>query len=176
MDALEAIMTRRSIRTFIDKRISDDAIRSIMEAGMSGPSCANTRPWSFLLVRDKTTLSKMADSNGRYAEPLRYADAGILVCGDMGRAFKPAPDYWIIDCAIAAQNIVLAATALGIGSVWLGTYPQMDRVEKQSRLFDLPVTIKPHSIIALGYPDSNEEKKPSSVRKYEPKRVHEACW
>lgn len=58
----------------------------------------------------------------------------------------------IVDGAIAAENICLCTHALGIGSVWLGTWPQMDRVQRQRELFDLPDTVIPHSVIALGYP------------------------
>lgn len=178
MDAIEAILTRRSVRKFTDQRISDETLNMILKAGMSGPSCANTRPWTFIVVRHKETLYKMADANHGPAEPLRNADVGILVCGDLSRAFKPAPDYWIIDAAIAAQNIVLAATALGIGSVWLGTYPQMERVENQARLHNLPDTIIPHSIIALGYPDGSEDtkKKSPSEGAFNPELVHYERW
>lgn len=160
MDALENIMTRRSVRYYTDQPIADDALETILRAGMAGPSCTNARDWSFLVTRDKYILNKMADGNGGPAGPLRRAALGILVLGDLERAFRPAPDYWIIDGAIAAQNMILAAHALGIGSVWLGTYPQMERVDKQRALFQLPETVIPHSIIAFGYPDLEAEAQP----------------
>ena len=97
----------------------------------------------------------MAEANGIYAAPLKKAAMGILVCGDLERALPQAPDYWIIDASIAAQNMTLAAHSLGLGSVWLGTWPQMERVKAQSRLFDLPDTIIPHSIIAFGFPQND---------------------
>jgi len=152
MDAIHAIMSRVSVRQYSDQEISEADLHTILEAGMSGPSCDNTRDWSFIVVRDQTTLEQMADGNGPYAAPLRTAKLGILICGDLHRAYKPAPDYWVIDGSIAAQNMILAAHALGIGSVWLGTWPEMERVHAQSRLFDLPEHIVPHSIIAFGYP------------------------
>ena len=61
-------------------------------------------------------------TNGHPAEPLRKAAAGILVCGDLDRAFRFAKDYWVIDGAIAAQNICLAAQELWLGAVWLGLF------------------------------------------------------
>ena len=152
MDAIQNIMSRISVRQYSDKEISEDALQTILEAGMSGPSCVNARDWSFIVVRNPEMLNKMADANGRPAEPLRTAKLGILVCGDLDRAFKGALDYWVVDGSIATQNMILAANALGIGSVWLGTWPQMDRVRAQSALFDLPETQVPHSIIAFGYP------------------------
>lgn len=86
---------------------------------MSGPSCVNSRDWSFIVVQNRETLRKMATGNGKPAAPLFTADAAVLICGDLTRAHSRCPEYWVIDCAIAGQNMVLAANALGIGSVWL---------------------------------------------------------
>lgn len=171
--AIDAVLSRRSIRKYTERRLSDDDIRLLLTAAMSAPSCVNSRDWSFIVVTDRDMLCRMADGNGRPAEPLRGAAAGILVCGDLSRAFQKAVEYWVIDCAIAAENICIAAQAMGIGSVWLGTWPQMDRVKNQSDLFSLPEHIVPHSIIALGYAD--EEPAPRTCV-YEPSRVHFDRW
>lgn len=152
-ETISTILKRKSVRTFSDKEIRNDDINTLLTAAMAGPSCVNSRDFSFLVIDDKEVLNKMADCNGRPAEPLRKANKAILVCGDLSKAFKGAPDYFVIDCAIATQNLILAATALNIGSVWLGTYPQMDRVNKLKELLKLPQEIIPHSIVALGYFD-----------------------
>ena len=125
MNTLDAILTRRSCREFTDKPIKSETLHQLLEAAMSGPSCVNAQDWSFVVVTDPEKLAQMADANGRPAEPLRKAAAGILVCGDLDRAFRFAKDYWVIDGAIAAQNICLAAQELGLGAVWLGTWPQI---------------------------------------------------
>lgn len=174
METLDAIFTRRSTRQFTSQPIEPEKLRQILEAAMSGPSCVNARDWSFLVVTDSELLQKMADANGSPARPLKTAAAGILICGDLERAFPRAKDYWIIDGAIAAQNISLCAQALGLGSVWLGTWPQMDRVENQRELFRLPETVIPHSIIALGYPAEDITAKRES--RYEESRVHWNQW
>ena len=80
----------------------------------------------------------------------------------------------VVALAIAAQNICLAAQELGLGAVWLGTWPQMDRVEAQQKLFGLPETIVPHSIIALGYPEADLTAPRES--RYEDDRVHFNQW
>ena len=157
MDAYENIMNRRSIRKYTSQPISEEDTRKILAAGMAAPSCTNARDWSFLVVRDRDMLNKMADANGRPAEPLRGAALGILVLGDLERAFPRAKDYWVIDGSIAAENMILAANALGIGSVWLGTWPQMERVNGLRRLFGLPENAIPHSVLAFGYPDEAPE-------------------
>ncbi len=173
MNTIETIRTRISVRKYSDKPISEEDIRTILEAGMSGPSAVNARPWSFLVVRDKDMLNKMADGNGRAAEPLRGAAMGILVCGDLARAYQGAPDYWVVDGSIAAQNMILAAHELGIGSVWLGTWPQENKIAAQAELFQLPDWIIPHSIIAFGYPEAPSTKE---KRIWEEDRVHWEQW
>lgn len=173
MELTEGVLKRRSIRSFTEQKITDEKLHIILRAGMTGPSCANTRDWSFLVVRDKETLRKMAEANGRYAQPLCQCDVGILILGDLERAFPPAKEYWVIDGAIAGQNMILAAEGLGIGSVWLGTWPQMDRVEKQRELFSLPETVVPHSVIAFGYP---AEEREGEHPDYEESQVHFERW
>ena len=173
MNAIEAIMTRTSVRQFTDQPIGDDTLRTILKAGMSGPSCVNARDWSFIVVRDRDTLNRMADANGRPAEPLRGAALAVLVCGDLTRAFSRAPEYWVIDGSIAAQNMILAAHELGVGSVWLGTWPQENRVKAQAELFGLPDTQVPHSIIAFGYPAEHPAVKAPD---WEADRVHFEKW
>ena len=173
MDAMKNILERISVRQYSDKPIADDDLRKILEAGMSGPSCKNTRDWSFVVVRDRNMLCKMADANGPAAAPLKNCQVGILVCGDLERSFELAPDYWVVDGSIAAQNMILAANALGIGSVWLGTWPQETRVRAQAELFQLPETQKPHSIIAFGY---SKEKSTKEKLLWEENRVHYEKW
>jgi len=173
MDGLQTIFTRKSVREFTDRPISQEDLHTILRAGMSGPTCVNARQWSFVAVRDRVKLLQMAEANGRPAQPLKGAALGILICGDLDRAFQPAHDYWVIDGAIAAQNMTLAAHALGIGSVWLGTWPQMDRVDRQRALFHLPDHIIPHSILAFGYP---AEETTTERDLYEEDRVHLEEW
>ena len=132
METMQNILTRRSVRKFADKPIEPDKLHTILEAAMSGPCAVNAREWAFIVVTDREKLAQMAEPNGRVARMLNQAAAAILVCGDLDRAFPPAPDFWVIDAAIAAQNMTLAANDLGIGSVWLGTWPDETRVKRQA--------------------------------------------
>lgn len=173
MDTIESIMQRISVREYADKEISANDIETILKAGMAGPSCVNSRDWAFIVVRSRDTLNKMADANGRSAEPLRTCRAAILICGDLERAYAKAPEYWTIDCSIAAQNTILAANALGIGSVWLGTWPQAQKVRAQAELFALPPQQIPHSIIAFGFPKQKSTKQKLIM---EEDRIHYEKW
>ena len=90
MDAINAIFTRRSTREFTEQPIESEKLHQILDAAMSGPCCVNARDWSFVVVTEKAKLQKMAEANGEPARPLKNAAAGILVCGDLERAFPPA--------------------------------------------------------------------------------------
>jgi nitroreductase len=173
MDVIQTIMSRRSVRAFTDQPISDELLHTLLDAATSGPSCVYAQDWDFIVVRDKQTLQGMADCNGAPAQPAKGCAVGILICGNLERAFPPAKDYWIIDGAIAGQNIVLAAAGLGLGSVWLGTYPQMERVTKMQAYFHLPEHIVPHSLIAIGYPAESEQPRP---KKPIPDCIHYEKW
>ena len=122
-------------------------------------------------------LPAMAFSNASLIIRLVFlAAAAILVCGDLDRAFPLVPDFWVIDAAIAAQNMTLAANDLGIGSVWLGTWPDEKRVKRQAAIFQLPETIVPHSILALGYPAEDIDMRAVRPSRYEENRVHVNQW
>ncbi len=173
MDTLKALATRKSVRRFTQEGITFEDIKKILTAGMSGPSCMNKRMWSFVVIRNKEVLGKLAVANGLYSTPLRESALGILVCGDMSRALSEDPDYWVIDASIATQNMVLAAHDLGIGSVWLGCWPCEDRVQEVAEVMKLPEHIVPHSILALGYA---EEPDMTERDLYESDRVHFDEW
>lgn len=175
MNVIEAIQGRRSVRKFTGEPVTDQELQTLLEAAMAGPSAVNARPWQFLVVRDPETLNKMADANGRAAEPLRGAAAAVLILGDLERAFDRAPEYWVIDGAIAGQNMCLAAVELGLGSVWLGTWPQEEKVANQRALFGLPETLVPHSIIAFGRPAEDQLAIPARGG-YEADRVRFEKW
>lgn len=172
---LDIITRRKSVRRYTEQKISEQNIKQLLEAGMSGPTAVNARPWSFVVVDDPIVLNQMADANMKYAEPLRNAPLAILVCGDLHRAFEAAKDFWVIDCAIAAQNMTLAAEALGLGSVWLGVWPVMERMHNQVKLFQLPEHIVPHSILVFGYSNDETSKKKNKFI-WEEDRVHYNSW
>ena len=172
---LKTIYERKSVRKYTDQAIEKEKMDMILKAGMSGPTAVNARPWSFIAVTDQEMLNKMADANGRAAQCLKGAKLGILICGDLERAFSRAPEYWVVDCSIAGQNMVLAAEELGLGSVWLGTWPQEDKMIRQKELFGLPESIVPHSLIAFGYPD-DEVSAQKEKKLWEEDRIHYEKW
>ena len=173
MNAVETILSRRSIRQYSQTPITDAQLQQILAAAQAGPTAVNAQDWFFIVVRDKETLAKMAEINGQAAHMLPSADVGILVCGDKQRSHI---DYWVVDASIAAQNICLAAHALGLGAVWLGTWPQEHKVAGQAALFSLPEHVVPHSIIAIGNIAEDAMPRERKVREDGEARVHYEKW
>ncbi len=174
MNTVETILARRSVRKYADEKVDREIIEEILKCGMSGPTAVNARPWSFIVVDDREELGKWADAAGRAGDIIRSSAFSTLIIGDLERAFKRAPEYWIIDGAISGQNMILAARDNGIGSVWLGVWPQQDKIEAHKAYFHLPEDKIPHSVIAFGYPAEDDSDKPHMD--YEKSRVHFNKW
>jgi nitroreductase len=169
MDTIKSIIERRSIRKYTNKEISDLELNKLLEAAMYAPSGGNAQPWDFVVIRDKEKLLRITDVHP-YSHPLKEANLAIVVCGNMKK--EKFPGLWIQDCSAATQNILLAATDLGIGSVWLGIYPEEDRVNGLKDIIEAPDHIIPFSVVSLGYPD---EKKKTPER-FSQMNVHMEKW
>jgi nitroreductase len=168
---LHFIFSRRSVRKFENKEIPADMFNDLFEAAMAAPSAVAKDPWHFLLVRDRNTLDKIVKilPNGQM---LRQAPATVIVCGDINKANCNEVSYMLQDLSAAVENILLAATALGLGSCWLGMHPRPDRVAGIRSLFSLPENIIPMCGIALGWPAENPEPR----TRFNPERVHLEKW
>jgi len=154
MDTYKAIITRRSIRVFIDKPVDDLILEKIIKAGMYAPSARNMQSWHFILCTRREILDQIPDAHP-HAKMCYEAQAAVVTCGDL--SIEPSMEYNAINCSAATQNMLLAAHEFGLGSVWLGVYPRPDRVEGITKLFRLPSGIVPVSIIALGYPGEDKD-------------------
>ena len=144
--AIENILTRRSIRSYTDQDVEPEKIEAILEAGMAAPSGKNGQPWDFIVLTRREILDEMAERLP-YAKMLREARVAIAVCAD--RTKSP---YWYVDCSAAAENILLAAHALGLGAVGTPTYPYRDRMDVVKELCGLPGSYDSLCVIPVGYP------------------------
>ena len=169
MDALTMIFTRRSVRQYMPKAVSHEAIHEILRAAMSAPSAGNERPWHFIILTDRALLDEIPKFHP-YSAMLKQAHAAILVCCDT--TLEKLKGYWVLDCAAATQNMLLAAHAKGLGSVWCGIYPTEDRVLNLRRLLKLPEHIVPFSLLPLGFPDETRD----APNRFDASRVHENAW
>jgi nitroreductase len=169
MEALEAILTRRSMRRYTEKPVSDEEVQRLLEAAMAAPSGHNRQPWHFIVVRDRATLLEVPKFHP-YSKMLGQCALAIVVCGDL--ELDGGTGFWVQDCSAATQNILVAAHAMGLGAVWLGVHPHEDLVKGVKELLDIPEKIIPLNIISVGYPA--EEKPPAN--RYNEERVHRGKW
>jgi nitroreductase len=93
---------------------------------MAAPSARNQQPWEFIVISDADLREKIP-SVCPFAQMIVDAPVAILVCGNL--KVETAQGYWVIDCAAATQNLLLAAHALGLGAVWTGVYPREERID-----------------------------------------------
>jgi len=168
---LEGILGRRSIRVFAAGEVSEETVRTLLEAAMAAPSAVARDPWRFVVVRDRALLKRIAEvlPNGQM---IADAAVGIAVCGDLEAAHDRQLSYLLQDCSAAIENLLLAAHALGLGACWLGVHPREDRIRKVSDLLDLPRQVIPVACIALGQPGEQKEAR----TRYREAYVHRDRW
>ena len=169
MEALEAIMTRKSVREFGYKPMPDDALKMILAAGMQAPSARKGLPWHFVVVEQRDALMRIPRFSP-YTKMVAEASAGILVCADT--ANERSGEYFVQDCSAATENILLAAHALGMGGVWTGVYPDEEKMEGFRKLLGIPANIAPVSFAVIGFPKKKEAAEP----RYDEARVHREKW
>lgn len=156
--AIEAIMTRKSVRRFENKAVSTDTLEIILRAGMAAPTALNTQPWKIVVVKNPQLLKEISDSmpNTRTAT----APLALVVCGDKTKMFEgEGREFWVQDCSAMTENILLAAHSLGLGAVWTGIYPNSEPVAKLSKILDLDTRLLPLCVVPVGYPAEDPEPK-----------------
>lgn len=156
--AIENIMTRTSIRQFKAQPVEQDKVDILLKAAMAAPTALNLQPWHFIVINDKETIALLSGKRPTNA-PLM-----IAVCGDTDKTMLPdgstkLPDFWVEDVSAATENLLLAAHALGLGAVWTGVYPAMDRTAEVANVLNCPQNIVPLAVVRVGYPDESPEPK-----------------
>ena len=116
---LSTLFSRRSVRLYASRDVDERLVRDMLEAAMAAPSAVAKDPWDFVVVRDRAMLAGIAQGlpNGQM---LREAALGIVVCGDLDRAHDQQLSYLLQDCSAAIENLLLAASTLGLGALLAG--------------------------------------------------------
>jgi nitroreductase len=168
---LHFIFNRRSVRKYESREIPAAMLNDLFEAAMAAPSAVAKDPWHFLLIRKRETLDKIVKilPNGQM---LRQAPAAVIVCGDINKTHANEISYMLQDLSAAVENLLLAASALGLGACWLGMHPRPDRIDNIRRLFSLPENIIPMCGISLGWPAEH----PGPRTRFNPERIHVDKW
>jgi nitroreductase len=184
MDVIEAIFHRRAVREYISEPVDREALISLVDAAIQAPSAVNQQPWSFAIVRDQNLLDRISRESKKHM----LADPPAAVASDHFRALLSDPDFqifyhapalivisavaaspWAVeDCSLAAENLMLAAHAAGLGSCWIGfAQPWLGSPSGRATL-GLPAAYIPVAPIIVGRPKSA----PSPV----PRKAPEIRW
>ena len=168
MDINAAISGRRSTRDYTDQAVDDETIRRLIDAAVRAPSASNEQPWTFTVVRDQALLDRISHAAKSYllaalpAGPesdrrrARLTDGGfqlfyhapvlILISGSSQRP-------WVAEnCALAAENLMLAAYSSGLGTCWIGLAQGYLNTADGKNALGLPAAWVPVSPIIVGYP------------------------
>lgn len=170
MEVLEAIRTRRSIRQYKATSVDNKAIELVLEAARWAPSWSNTQCWRFIVVRDssvKSGLANVLSANNSATEAIRDAPVVIVACAELGKAgyYRGEPGesatdkggwWYMFDVALAMQNLVLAARSLGLGTVYVGAFD----AKKAASILEVPQGFCVVGMTPLGYPAQEPGPRP----------------
>ncbi len=162
MDTFEAIRTRRSVRKFLDRPVEPEKLQAVLEAARMAPSWANMQCWRFVVVQDPRARARISElsyvesffaASGYKSNPaqkgLAQAPVVIVACADPERSGNVRDEhYYMTDVGIAAQTLMLAAHAVGLGTVFVGVFDE----EGVAKLLGIPAGIRIVGLFPLGYP------------------------
>lgn len=157
MTILEAIQKRYSCRNYLDKPIERQKLTEIFKAARLAPSAKNTQDWRFVLVTDKQTKAKLAQSTNR-PEIFEKAAAIIVACSNSDEVMRCGQPLGPIDVAIALDHISLLAADIGLATCWIGSFSP----DQVSPLLEIPENITIVELMAIGYP-ADEPKAPDRL-------------
>jgi nitroreductase len=162
MDLFEAIEKRRSIRKYKSEPVAKEDLKKILEAGRLAPSGGNRQPWRFIVVTDSETKKTLATAANNQ-QWLSNAHVIVIALGDMGSMATKLP-YTVSstrvgykqDPMIAVEHMILAATALGYGTCWIGAFNE----EEVKKIVKVPENFAVIALLPIGVPDDSPPQKP----------------
>lgn len=174
MEAIKCLLTRRSVRKFQDKSVDKKTVEEIIEIAQYAPSAHNKQPWEFVVIDDKKFLRDL-QTYQKYTVFAENAPMAIIVCANTEIAVKDDQNnsYADIDCALATQNLLLAAHAKGLGTCYCASAPMPIFMNGVSKSLSLPENIRPVAIVIVGHP-LYEPKQPTD--RYKVEKIHWSKW
>ena len=154
MDVIEAIKTRRSVRLFSDRDVEQEKLNRIADAGRLAPTARNEQRCRAVFIKDRKTVENIAKACDRYSW-VATAPVIIAIYADNDRKMMCGQSSKTVDCSIAMSFMMLEATELGLGSVWMGHF-DADAVKKA---IGVPEEYILAAIMPVGYPADGGEPK-----------------
>ena len=156
----DPVLMRRSVREFTDDPVSDEDATRLVEAAMSAPSARNQQAWEFVVVDDPGLIAGLSGASP-YAKPAGRAPLCIVPLGV--REDMTVPMMWEQDMGAATENVLIAATSMGLGTCWIGIAPVEERMQAVREVLGVPEDRLPFCIIAVGHPRQPFSERPSRL-------------
>ena len=179
---MENILDRKSVRSYNGDTIPAAVMEDLLRAAMSAPTGMDIRPWSFVVLTDKSQYETIFEGNGNMK---KFMESGaiIVVCADttVTRPTREDPDgpavtrpnpMWRDDVAAATENLLLAVEAYGLGACWTACYPFPNTMAPVKTALGLPETVVPYAVVPIGYHDGTTQPKD----KWDTSRIHYNRW
>lgn len=163
---METIFKRRSIRSYQDKKVESEKITQLLKAAMQAPSAGNHQPWEFIVVEKKETLEKLSRMSP-CSKTIAKSPLAIVLLGNKQR--MRYPENWEQDMGAATQNLLLEATYLDLGAVWMSVAPLEERETYIKELFNLDSKLLPYCVVTVGYPDQVHNR---FIDRFDSTRIH----
>jgi nitroreductase len=161
LDIFKVFRKRKSVRSYLPTPVLEKDLLRVLDAARLAPSAGNVQPWHFIIIRDREKREKIA-RGCRYGKFLSESPVVIVACGD-----KQASSQWFaIDTSIALQQIVLAATALGLGTCWIGMFNENEICS----MIKLPKKYEIIALISLGYPREKRDLWSKILHTFRPRK------
>ncbi len=185
-DPAEAVMnnilSRKSVRSYTGDTIPADVMENLLRAAQAAPSGMDIRPWSFVVLTDKSQYDSIFGDNFNMR---MYKESGavVVLCADtiFSRPTRDNPDgpaveqvnrIWRDDMGAVTENLLLAVEAYGLGACWTACYPYPERMDPIKKALNLPASVVPYSVVPIGYPAGETQPKD----KWDPERIHYGRW
>lgn len=149
---IQFLLTRRSIRRYLDKPVQRELLLKIIDVARYAPSAKNLQPWEYIIVEDRNILERLSKIHAG-AKPLEKTSSAIVVVVDK----EVSPTSYLVDGANTVMYLMLAAHAYGLGTVWIQTLRNIDEIRK---ILNIPENKIPVAIIAIGWPAEKPSPKP----------------
>ena len=162
---MNSIMTRCSMRKYLEREVESDKIESLLRAAMQSPTGHNAQDWDFVVVTEKNMLKTLSEL-GPYSHFAAEAPLQIVVCENTERAWPNS--NWQGNLGAACQNILLQAEEEGLGGCWIGVWPYSERMAHVKAALDIPDHVIPYAVLSIGY--KQYEKRFDD--RFDPAKIH----
>lgn len=161
---MSGIFHRVSIRKYQNKEIEKEKIELILRAAMAAPSAVNRQPWEFYVVTNRDAIKKLSTAS-QYSTCAKDAPVVFVPCY---RSNESEPGYAHIDMSASVENLLLEIDELGLGAVWMGIAPEIDRMEKVREILSIPDSLNAFALVPCGYPAEARQQQD----RFDPNRIH----